>query len=126
MNCSNDARQNRITSCKLTTDCPCAADTAVHPNPTAPRCLPCGYEDPLQDHVPTGSFIAPRVSQAVEFNRHDKSITTHCVCDFVLIVSPHALAVQTSQIDMLLTSCTGLMLLLPTASRFSGVLLVCK
>ncbi|KAL0032673.1 hypothetical protein WJX79_002223 [Trebouxia sp. C0005] len=35
------------------------SDTAVHPNPKAPRCLPCDYQDPLQGQVPYGSFDAP-------------------------------------------------------------------
>ena len=38
------------------------AGTAVHPNPKAPRCLPCGHQDPLQGQVPNGSFDAPMVS----------------------------------------------------------------
>ena len=39
----------------------------VHPNRSAPRCLPCGYQDPLHQpngtstHVPLGSFRAPEV-----------------------------------------------------------------
>jgi len=37
------------------------ADTAAHPNPKAPRCLPCDYQDPLQGQVPHGSFDAPMV-----------------------------------------------------------------
>ncbi|KAL3136186.1 hypothetical protein ABBQ32_007200 [Trebouxia sp. C0010 RCD-2024] len=36
-----------------------ASDMAMHPNPKAPRCLPCGYTDPLQGQVPDGSFNAP-------------------------------------------------------------------
>lgn len=40
----------------------------MHPNRSAPRCLPCGYQDPLHApngtsaHVPAGSYKAPEVS----------------------------------------------------------------
>ncbi|KAA6420808.1 MAG: hypothetical protein FRX49_09197, partial [Trebouxia sp. A1-2] len=41
------------------------SDTAVHPNPKAPRCLPCDYQDPLQGQVPYGSFDAPMCASYV-------------------------------------------------------------
>ncbi|DBA97859.1 hypothetical protein WJX82_007212 [Trebouxia sp. C0006] len=44
---------------------PVEAHRKMHPNRSAPRCLPCGYHDPLHapngtsNHVPKGSYKAP-------------------------------------------------------------------
>ena len=45
-----------------------AADRKVHPNRAAPRCLPCGYQDPLHTkdnytNVPLLSYRAPEVGR---------------------------------------------------------------
>lgn len=36
----------------------------MHPAPSAPRCLPCGYQDPLQSDATQNEFKAPQVSQS--------------------------------------------------------------
>ena len=37
-------------------------DNRMHPASSAPRCLPCGYEDPLQTENTANEFQAPKVA----------------------------------------------------------------
>lgn len=61
----------------------------VHPNRSAPRCLPCGYQDPLHKpngtsaNVPLGSYRAPEVCnlllQLSHFNSLSSSLAHICI-----------------------------------------------
>lgn len=42
-------------------------DNRMHPASSAPRCLPCGYEDPLQTDTTINEFQAPKVASLLAF-----------------------------------------------------------
>ena len=42
-------------------------DNRMHPALSAPRCLPCGYEDPLQNNTTINEFQAPKVASLLAF-----------------------------------------------------------